>query len=82
MNTEAQAIESARQQYRIAFRKMACGGKWNIYATRSGVSLDLDGCQFGEILVRDVQAMAEQTMVNALSAALRRGTPHIWTVQD
>ena len=30
MNTEAQAIESARQQYRIAFRKMACGGKWNI----------------------------------------------------
>lgn len=75
--TEAQAIASTRTQYRAAFHDMACGGQWNLYATRSGVTLDRAGAHL-VVLVEGVHAMAEQTVVNCLSTTLRKGTPHLW----
>lgn len=70
MQTEIQAINSARTQYRAAFKSMTLGGAWNVYQGAYGVLLDVAGMNL-PILVHDVQAKAEQTMVNALSIALR-----------
>lgn len=76
--TEAAAIASVRTQYRAAFRDMASSGEqWNLYATRSGATLDRAGTHM-VVLVADVQAKAEQTVINCLSARLRKGTPHLW----
>ncbi|WP_315127291.1 hypothetical protein [Comamonas antarctica] len=75
MQTEIQATQSARTQYRAAFKSMAAGGSWHLFQGCVGVILMRQ--EEGEnrpILVADVQAKAEQTMVNALSIALRRAT--------
>lgn len=77
MQTKLNAINSARTQYRAAFKTMALGGDWHLYATRSGVTLDREGTHL-VILVPHVQAMTEQTMVNSLSNRLSKGTPHLW----
>lgn len=76
MFTETKAIESARQGYRACFRRMATEGKaWHLHRTGSGAALYRDDAVFDvplPIIVRNVHAMSEQTMVNALTAALRR----------
>lgn len=81
--TEPQMIQGARFQYRAYFIGMACGGRWHLYRaapgeTLSGVILapeeDMAHLQKFErpaILVNDVQSMAEETMVNALSQSVR-----------
>lgn len=73
MKTESELITSARAQYRAAFRHMAAGGDWHLYASSCGVVLDLAGAQSGALLVAHVQAMAENTLAVRLSAALRKG---------
>ena len=78
--TEAQAISSARTQYRAAFRTMAASGeRFHILAGSAGVLLAAESAAIYrpmQRLVSDVHAMAEQTMVNALTVALRnRQTP-------
>ena len=76
MFTEAKAIESARQQYRAMFRTMATSRTaWHIHKGVSGAVLLIDGAPMDvqlPVLVQNVHAMAEQTMVNALTAAIRR----------
>ena len=76
MFTEEKAILSARTGYRAAFRRMATEDKaWHLHKTGSGTALFRADAAFDvplPILVRNVHAMSEQTMVNALSAALRR----------
>jgi hypothetical protein len=76
MFTEEKAIASARQEYRVFFTRMATEGlAWHLHKTGSGVTLMRADAAFDvplPIIVRNVHAMTEQTMVNALSAALRR----------
>jgi hypothetical protein len=79
MHTELGMIQGARIQYRNYYRTMAIGGRWHVYRapvgeTLSGVIVAPVGDMppGSDILVSDVQAMTEQTMVNALSAAIRR----------
>lgn len=78
-HTEAGMIQGAKTQYRNYFRTMAIGGRWHLYRAPVGETLSgvivapsEDMARDAEILVHDVQGMAEQTMVNALSAAIRR----------
>lgn len=77
MQTEAQTIASARGQYRAMFRSMAASGAaWHIHKGGAGSPvLLIEGAAMDvelPIIVRNVHAMAEQTMVNALTAAIRR----------
>ena len=76
MFTEDKAIASARQGYRACFKRMATEGhSWHLYRTGSGAALYRDDAVFDvplPIVVRNVHAMSEQTMINALTAALRR----------
>ena len=76
MFTEAKAIESARQGYRACFKRMATEGQaWHLHKTGSGAALFREDAKFDvplPVIVRNVHAMSEQTMVNALTAALRR----------
>ena len=76
MFTEDKAIASARQGYRACFKRMAFGGHaWHLHRTGSGAALYRADAVFDvplPIIVRNVHAMSEQTMVNALSAALRQ----------
>jgi len=79
VHTELGMIQGARIQYRNYYRTMAMGGRWHVYRapageTLSGVILAPVGDMpaGSEILVSDVQAKTEQTMANALSAAIRR----------
>lgn len=76
MFTEQNAIASARTQYRAMFKNMAASGnKWNLHRGSASVVLLQDGASMDvdlPIIVPNVHAMAEQTMVNALSAAIRR----------
>lgn len=58
MQTKLNAINSARTQYRAAFKTMALGGDWNLYATKSGVTLDQNGTHL-VVLVAHVQAIIE-----------------------
>lgn len=75
MTTEIQAIQSARQQFRAAFRQMAATGqRYDLTAGTCGPVLAPRGDLPGAVLVADVQGMAEQTMVNALAAAWKRNT--------
>lgn len=77
MQTEQQTIASARGQYRAMFRSMAASGAaWHIHQGSTGNPvLPIEGAPMDAplpIIVRNVHAMAEQTMVNALTAAIRR----------
>lgn len=74
--TELQVIKSARGQYRAAFRQMANGGTWTLSRGVSGVVLHMDGEGRADAapLVRNVQALSEEAMVNALSVAWRAQT--------
>lgn len=76
MITEEKAIASARTQYRAMFKTMAITGcAWNLHKGGSGAVLLQEGATMDvplPIIVRNVHAMAEQTMVNALSIAIRR----------
>lgn len=71
-------IQGAVIQYRNYFRTMALGGRWNVYRsnpgeTLSGVLVAPEGdCPDLLPLVRDVQAMSEESMRNALSEAIRK----------
>lgn len=78
IHTEAGMLQGAAIQYRNYFRTMALGGAWGVYLAPEGTTLsgvivapaeDMPG---QKPIVANVQAMAEQTMRNALSAALRR----------
>jgi len=75
MLTELNAINSARTQYRAMFKSMARAGvAWNIHRGSCNVVLLQQGAPMDvelPILLRNVHAMGEQTMVNALSQALR-----------
>lgn len=73
MQTEIQAIQSARQQYRAAFRHMAMpGANYCIVSGLVGVVLlSVEYVEEQEILVECVQAKSEETMINALTLALR-----------
>lgn len=76
MLTEIQAINTARTQYRAMFRTMAAGGRpWhlhrgscNVVLLQEGATMDVDL----PIILRNIHTMGEQSMVNALSAAMRR----------
>jgi hypothetical protein len=74
--TEEKAIAAARGQYRALFRDMAASGvAWNLHRGSHNVVLLRADAQMDvplPVIVPDVHAMAEQTMINALSAALRR----------
>lgn len=77
MQTEQQTIASARGQYRAMFRSMAASGAaWHIHRGSTGNPvLLIEGAPMDAplpIIVHNVHAMAEQTMVNALTAAIRR----------
>ena len=72
MQTEIEAINSARTQYRAAYWSMAgSSARWHLCQGTAGVVLLSEPCEQPK-LVANVHAMTEQTMVNALSAALRR----------
>lgn len=73
MKTELEICKGARFQYRGSFREMAMGGAWHVFRSDnfSGVAIAQQG--EGQPLVRNVQAMCEQTLVNQLSAAIRSG---------
>lgn len=75
MQTELDAINSARTQYRAAFKAMAFGGRWHVYRGSVGVILLMgaDTTATLSILVSDVQGMTEEAMVNALSVNWRKG---------
>lgn len=79
MPSEAQAIASARTQYRAMFRSMAASSvHWHLYGGSASVVLLREDAQMDvllPIIVRHINAMSEQTMVNALSTALRHGAP-------
>lgn len=68
--TKIEAITSAKTQYRAAFRAMARGGKWNLSRLPDGLILDLAEYQHGPVLVENVQAMTEQTLIIKLSNSL------------
>lgn len=74
--TELQIIQSAKNQYRAMFKSMAASGApWNIHKGSQGPVLLIAGAHMDvdlPIIVSNVHAMAEQTMVNALSSAIRR----------
>jgi len=77
MLTELNAISSARTQYRAMFKNMAVSGvAWNLHrGTHNVVLLRADAHMDVPlpVILANVHAMAEQTMVNALSNAIRRG---------
>lgn len=76
MLTEEKAISSARGQYRAFFREMAASGvRWNVHLGTHNVVLLREDAHMDvqlPMLVHDVHAMSEQTMVNAVVNALRR----------
>lgn len=72
MLTQIDLIKSARGQYHAAFMQMARSTvAWHVYRSNTGVLIAEGGENF-RILVKNVHAMAEETMVNALSEKLRR----------
>ncbi len=76
--SEAGMIQGALIQYRNYFRTMALGGKWNVYRSEPGETLSgvivapVGDCPGMLALVENVQAMAENTLRNALSQSIRR----------
>ena len=78
-HTEAGMIQGAIIQYRNYFRTMAMGGQWNVYRAAPGETLSgvvvapEEDMPNGEILVSNVQTMAEETLRNKLIAAIRKG---------
>lgn len=76
MITEQKLIESARGQYRAFFRDMAASGvTWNIHIGMLGPVLLQHGATMDvplPVLLTNIQAMTEETMVNRLSEAWRR----------
>lgn len=76
MLTEEKAISSARMQYRAMFRSMATSGvAWNLHRGTHNVVLLRADAQMDvplPIIVENVHAMAEHTMVMALSTAWKR----------
>ena len=78
MHTELGMIQGAKIQYRNYFRTMALGGKWAIYRapegeTLSGVIVAPHEDMPGQTpFVDNIQCMGEETMVNALTNAIRR----------
>lgn len=73
--TEAQACASARTQYKAAFTAMAApGARYHLVAGLVGVWLTpAHDTRNHSVLVADVQAMAENTMITRLVQALRMG---------
>ena len=69
-------LEGARIQYRGLFRRMAADGmRWNLHNGSASVVLLREDATMDvplPIILRDVQAMSEQTMVNRLHDALSR----------
>lgn len=65
MQTELQAISSARTQYRANFKTMCMGANWDLCLGSCGVVLDR-AFEHSNILVRDVQCMSEEIMVQKL----------------
>lgn len=76
MITEQKLIESARWQYRAFFRVMAASGvTWNFHVGTQSVFLSQHGATMEvplPVLLTNIQAMTEETMVNRLSEAWRR----------
>lgn len=76
MLTELNAINSARTQYRAMFASMARAGvPWNFHMGSCNVVLLQQGATMDvelPVILRNVHAMGEETMVNALSNALRK----------
>lgn len=77
MLTELQATQSARIQYRAVFKSMAVSGmRWNFHKGSANVVLLREDATLDvplPIILSDVQAMSEETMINKLCAALRNG---------
>lgn len=73
----AKQISGLRTQYRAMFRHMAvAGGHWNVHRGSAGLVLLSEHATMDvqlPVLVANVEAMSEKTMVNAVSAALARG---------
>jgi len=82
MVTELQICQSARTQFRAAFRAMAANPvRWHLFAHEDGVVLlpagdEVPGRHFPVVL--DVQATVEDFMVIKLVNAYRYNKPEIW----
>ena len=58
-------LDAARFAHRVEFRRMACGGRWNLCrgaAAGGAMVLPDHECEGHEIIVRNVQAMTADTM--------------------
>lgn len=77
MFTELEACRSARFQYRAMFQSMArSNAPWHFHKGSSNVVLLQDDGKKNEalpIILKNVQSMSEQTMINALVVAIRKG---------
>lgn len=85
MVTELQISQSARAQYRAAFKTMAAdpGRRWHLFAHRDGIVLLPSGDELMSrhyLVVQNVQAMTEETMINKLSIAYRLNKPECWSI--
>lgn len=77
MISKNSAISSARCQYRGAFRQMAVGGKWHLFATENGVIITQEKSG-ATCLVDNVHARTEEQTANALHLSLLNSTPIEW----
>jgi hypothetical protein len=80
IRTRAQQLQGARNQFRALFREMATrGDSWHIYALDNdwtALPLMSENAKFDiepvAVIVRNVQAMTEQQLVNALACQFDR----------
>lgn len=69
----ARYLAGLRTQYRAMFQSMAVGGRWHVHRGSAGLVLLRDDATLDvdlPIILRDVQAMCEQTMIDRAHAAL------------
>jgi hypothetical protein len=73
-NWIADYLSSLRTQYRALYREMSCTGQsYNVHRGSAGLVLLVDGAPCDvplPVLVRNVQAMTEQTMLARVQTAL------------
>lgn len=66
-------LQGLRTQFRTLYRQMACGGQWNVHRGTAGFVLLIDGAHMDvplPIVLRNVQAMTEETLINRAHAVL------------
>lgn len=76
MITEEKLLASARTQYRTMFKSMAFSGvNWNFHIGSAGPVLLQHGAKMDvplPVLLTNIQAMQEETMINRLADAWRK----------